>query len=129
MGICLGLTAPSSLYGKLMPYLHSIDLHEHYYIQGPLGCEAEARQLFGRMGERALWFDWLHRHLDITLVDIITIIVIVVISIVQYLINDLIRMSTVSCARSTERIQFSNCLLYTSPSPRDGLKSRMPSSA
>ena len=24
---------------------------------------------------------------------------------------------------------FSNCLLYTSPSPRDGLLSRMPSSA
>ena len=51
VGICLGLTAPSTLYGKLMPYLHSIDLHEHYYIQGPVGCEAEARQLFGRMGE------------------------------------------------------------------------------
>ena len=26
-------------------------------------------------------------------------------------------------------IQFSSCLLYTSPSPRDGLLSRMPSSA
>ena len=26
-------------------------------------------------------------------------------------------------------IQFSNCLLYTSPSPRDRQKSRMPSSA
>ena len=25
--------------------------------------------------------------------------------------------------------QYSNCLLYTSPSPRDGLLSRMPSSA
>ena len=27
------------------------------------------------------------------------------------------------------RLQFSDCLLYTSPSPRDGLLSRMPSSA
>ena len=26
-------------------------------------------------------------------------------------------------------IQFKDCLLYTSPSPRDGLLSRMPSSA
>ena len=29
----------------------------------------------------------------------------------------------------TEIITFSDCLLYTSPSPRDGLLSRMPSSA
>ena len=28
-----------------------------------------------------------------------------------------------------QRPQISNCLLYTSPSPRDGLLSRMPSSA
>ena len=28
-----------------------------------------------------------------------------------------------------ERIQYFDCLLYTSPSPRDGLLSRMPSSA
>ena len=27
------------------------------------------------------------------------------------------------------REEYSNCLLYTSPSPRDGLLSRMPSSA
>ena len=46
----------------------------------------------------------------LTLVDIITIIVIVVISVAQYLINDSIRMSTVSCARSTERIQFSKII-------------------
>ena len=29
----------------------------------------------------------------------------------------------------TDPEQFNNCLLYTSPSPRDGLLSRMPSSA
>ena len=32
------------------------------------------------------------------------------------------------CARGIEKT-FYNCLLYTSPSPRDGLLSRMPSSA
>ena len=31
--------------------------------------------------------------------------------------------------RTTYAAQRSNCLLYTSPSPRDGLLSRMPSSA
>ena len=31
--------------------------------------------------------------------------------------------------RRVIRLQFENCLLYTSPSPRDGLLSRMPSSA
>ena len=29
----------------------------------------------------------------------------------------------------TEGVQYLDCLLYTSPSPRDGLLSRMPSSA
>ena len=32
-------------------------------------------------------------------------------------------------AKPTYYAQFSDCLLYTSPSPRDGLLSRMPSSA
>ena len=31
--------------------------------------------------------------------------------------------------KSREQFQLSSCLLYTSPSPRDGLLSRMPSSA
>src|SRR5665647_3449484 len=31
--------------------------------------------------------------------------------------------------QSTQSIQLIDCLLYTSPSPRDGLLSRMPSSA
>ena len=31
--------------------------------------------------------------------------------------------------RPAELVQLGNCLLYTSPSPRDGLLSRMPSSA
>ena len=34
------------------------------------------------------------------------------------------------CDGAAEAIEFyKNCLLYTSPSPRDGLLSRMPSSA
>ena len=32
-------------------------------------------------------------------------------------------------ADATSRVQLETCLLYTSPSPRDGLLSRMPSSA
>ena len=31
--------------------------------------------------------------------------------------------------RATPNVDFGDCLLYTSPSPRDGLLSRMPSSA
>ena len=30
---------------------------------------------------------------------------------------------------NSEAVRYCNCLLYTSPSPRDGTKSRMPSSA
>ena len=33
------------------------------------------------------------------------------------------------CNHQTERDRYQSCLLYTSPSPRDGLLSRMPSSA
>ena len=39
---------------------------------------------------------------------------------------DIAAMSTMTVQEARE---FSNCLLYTSPSPRDGLLSRMPSSA
>ena len=35
----------------------------------------------------------------------------------------------ISAQLAMKLFQFSNCLLYTSPSPRDGLLSRMPSSA
>ena len=37
--------------------------------------------------------------------------------------------STMSDVAKKIRAEFDNCLLYTSPSPRDGLLSRMPSSA
>ena len=44
-------------------------------------------------------------------------------------ILDIVGRHDTSCAGITHRHQFPACLLYTSPSPRDGLLSRMPSSA
>jgi len=35
----------------------------------------------------------------------------------------------INIPRTATRVQRADCLLYTSPSPRDGLLSRMPSSA
>ena len=45
--------------------------------------------------------------------------------------NDTIRVSANDQALVRKKLQnrFNGCLLYTSPSPRDGLLSRMPSSA
>ena len=37
--------------------------------------------------------------------------------------------NTITLMREKARTQYSNCLLYTSPSPRDMRRSRMPSSA
>ncbi|XP_060578920.1 uncharacterized protein LOC132735904 isoform X2 [Ruditapes philippinarum] len=45
IGICLALSGPSIWYGRMQPYLNEIELHEHYYIQGPSGCQGEAMQL------------------------------------------------------------------------------------
>ncbi|CAL1528765.1 unnamed protein product [Lymnaea stagnalis] len=55
IGICVGITGPSALYGKMRPYLTQLDLHEHYYIQGPTGCEADAAQLFAVMIQKHIW--------------------------------------------------------------------------
>ncbi|GFO22601.1 hypothetical protein PoB_004910600 [Plakobranchus ocellatus] len=33
----------------MLPYLCKLELHEHYYIQGPAGCETDAAQLFAVM--------------------------------------------------------------------------------
>ncbi|XP_012938073.2 uncharacterized protein LOC101862797 [Aplysia californica] len=55
IGICLGLTGPSALYGKMRPYLTQLDLDEHYYIQGPVGCQADAAQLFAVMIQKHVW--------------------------------------------------------------------------
>nr|XP_022340995.1 uncharacterized protein LOC111135328 isoform X2 [Crassostrea virginica] len=48
-GICLALSGPSILYGKMQPFLNEVELHEHYYIQGPPGCAGDAIQLFAMM--------------------------------------------------------------------------------
>ena len=42
---------------------------------------------------------------------------------------DLDRRKPAKSRHVTQRKEFDTCLLYTSPSPRDGLLSRMPSSA
>lgn len=48
-GICLALSGPSILYGKMQPFLNEVELHEHYYIQGPPGCSGDGIQLFAMM--------------------------------------------------------------------------------
>ena len=40
-----------------------------------------------------------------------------------------VALSVASTAEYADFMELTNCLLYTSPSPRDGLLSRMPSSA
>ena len=58
-----------------------------------------------------------------------------IISFIEELDNKTIILSMESLENQTklsisgEQIYFDTCLLYTSPSPRDGLLSRMPSSA
>lgn len=44
------LSGPSILYGKAQPYLKTIDLHDHYYIQGPTEQKEEAVRVFANMG-------------------------------------------------------------------------------
>ena len=65
-----------------------------------------------------------------TMIEIMVVVVIVailaVIALPTYL--DYVKSSYASEAR-TVMSNINNCLLYTSPSPRDRLKSRMPSSA
>lgn len=50
VGICLAISGHSIWYGRLQPYLNEIELHEHYYIQGPSGCQGEAIQLCAVIG-------------------------------------------------------------------------------
>lgn len=48
--MCLAISGPTILYGKMQPYLNEVELHEHCYIQGPPGCQGEAIQLFANIG-------------------------------------------------------------------------------
>ncbi|XP_077995877.1 uncharacterized protein LOC144449240 [Glandiceps talaboti] len=36
----------SPLYGAMVPYLDKLELHEHCYFKGPMGCHGEAIQIF-----------------------------------------------------------------------------------
>ena len=47
----------------------------------------------------------------------------------KYYANESKKQADISTAKATEVIESGNCLLYTSPSPRDSEASRMPSSA
>ena len=58
VGICLALSGPSIWYGRMQPYLNEIELHEHYYIQGPQGCEGEAIQLCAVIGNHCQIHSW-----------------------------------------------------------------------
>ncbi|KAH3888529.1 hypothetical protein DPMN_012565 [Dreissena polymorpha] len=51
VGICLALCGPCTWYGRVQPYLNEIELQEHYYIQGPSGCQGEAIQLCSVIGK------------------------------------------------------------------------------
>ena len=47
----LGVCGFSPIYGRMMPYLHDVDLEEHYFVQGPSQRKAEAIQHFAKLGE------------------------------------------------------------------------------
>ncbi|XP_046546586.1 uncharacterized protein LOC124256656 [Haliotis rubra] len=48
IGVCMGIVGPCLLYGQMQPYVNSVTLEEHYYMQGPQGCESEALNLFAK---------------------------------------------------------------------------------
>ena len=39
------------LYGRMMPYLHEVELEEHYFIQGPRVARSEAVVHFAKLGK------------------------------------------------------------------------------
>ena len=39
------------LYGRMMPYLHEVELEEHYFIQGPRVGRSEAVVYFAKLGK------------------------------------------------------------------------------
>lgn len=52
VGICLAVCGPCIWYGRLQPYLNEIELHEHYYVHGPSGCQGEAIELCAQIGNK-----------------------------------------------------------------------------
>lgn len=51
ISVSTAMSGPGILYGKTQPYLKKVDLHEHYYIQGPADQRDNAIQIFASMGE------------------------------------------------------------------------------
>ncbi|XP_071491918.1 uncharacterized protein [Diadema antillarum] len=45
----LAISGHSPLYGQMMPYLPFLELHEHYYIRGPMGRDHSAIDLFAKL--------------------------------------------------------------------------------
>lgn len=45
----LGVCGFSPIYGRMMPYLHDVDLEEHYFVQSPSHRKAEAIQHFAKL--------------------------------------------------------------------------------
>ncbi|XP_048752215.2 uncharacterized protein LOC125663853 isoform X2 [Ostrea edulis] len=51
ISVSTAMSGPGILYGKTQPYLKKVDLHEHYYIQGPADQRDNAIQIFASMVE------------------------------------------------------------------------------
>jgi len=47
----MALCGFAPLYGRMTPYLHEIDLEEHYFIQGPSHSRTEAILHFAKLGK------------------------------------------------------------------------------
>ena len=47
----MGLCGFGALYGRMMPYVHEIDLEEHYFVQGPSHRRGEAIHHFAKLGK------------------------------------------------------------------------------
>jgi len=47
----MALCGFAPLYGRMTPYLHEIDLEEHYFIQGPSHSRTEVIAHFAKLGK------------------------------------------------------------------------------
>ena len=47
----MALCGFAPLYGRMTPYLHQIDLEEHYFIQGPSHSRTEVILHFAKLGK------------------------------------------------------------------------------
>ncbi|XP_028513263.1 uncharacterized protein LOC110233576 isoform X2 [Exaiptasia diaphana] len=47
--IGLALTGFTPFYGRMMPYIHHIELEEHYFLQGPINAKMDVINYFSRL--------------------------------------------------------------------------------